>query len=57
MKIQIGVHAERTGETENAYNILIAELQCMERCYKKFWEELIAYFPFIRHGSLRKRRL
>jgi hypothetical protein len=24
---------------------------------KKFWEELIAYFPFIRHGSNRKRLL
>jgi hypothetical protein len=25
--------------------------------YKKFWEELIAYFPLIRHGPHRKRRL
>jgi hypothetical protein len=24
---------------------------------EKFWEELIAYFPLIRHGSHRKRRL
>jgi hypothetical protein len=24
---------------------------------KKFWEELIAYFPLIRHGPHRKRRL
>jgi hypothetical protein len=24
---------------------------------KKFWEELIAYFPLIRHGSHTKRRL
>jgi hypothetical protein len=24
---------------------------------KKFWEELIAYFPFIRHGANIKRRL
>jgi hypothetical protein len=24
---------------------------------KKFWEELIAYFPLIRHGPYRKRRL
>jgi hypothetical protein len=24
---------------------------------KKFWEELIAYFPFIRHGAQRKRRV
>jgi hypothetical protein len=23
----------------------------------KFWEELIAYFPFIRHGPHRKRRV
>jgi hypothetical protein len=23
--------------------------------HKKFWEELIAYFPFIRHGPHRKR--
>jgi hypothetical protein len=25
--------------------------------YKKFWEELIAFFPLIRHGPHRKRRL
>jgi hypothetical protein len=24
---------------------------------KKFWEELIAYFPLIRHGPHRERRL
>jgi hypothetical protein len=25
--------------------------------YKKFWEELTAYFPFIRHGPHRKRHI
>jgi hypothetical protein len=28
-----------------------------EKIRKKFWEELIAYFPLRRHGSHRKRRL
>jgi hypothetical protein len=25
--------------------------------YKKFWEELTAYFPLIRHGPHRKRKI
>jgi hypothetical protein len=30
---------------------------CKRKCKKKFWEELMAYFPLIRHGLHRKRRL
>jgi hypothetical protein len=28
--------------------------QCQTKSKKKFWEELIAYFPLIRHGPQRK---
>jgi hypothetical protein len=32
-------------------------LGALYKINKKFWEELIAYFPLIRHGQHRKRRL
>jgi hypothetical protein len=32
-------------------------MQQKKRQIKKFWEELMSYFPLIRHGPRRKRRL
>jgi hypothetical protein len=36
---------------------VVNEHQCFWDINKKFWEELIAYFPLIRHGLHRKRRI
>jgi hypothetical protein len=34
-----------------------ANYRKLKKGNKKFWEELIAYFPFIRYGSHGKRRV
>jgi hypothetical protein len=44
---------------ENKAHLSLDHLKCdlVFTRYKKCWEELIAYFPLIRHGLHRKRRL
>jgi hypothetical protein len=54
-RIQRGLKHKNVSESRDKYFLQYFSYHIHEKSNKKFWEELIVYFPLIWHGLCRKR--